>query len=84
MRKKFQYNYSDKKHIVVEFDIVDGAAKNITFSGNFRHYYPVDPEIEYNEVRKEYGFRTGNMWSSNGDMVQIINRILKIVSESDQ
>lgn len=83
MRKKFQYNYNDKKYIVVEFDIVNGTAKNITFSGNFQHYYPVNPEIEYNEDRKEYGFRTGNMWSSNGDMVQIINRILKFVAENN-
>ncbi len=82
--RSFQYKFNDNKFMMVEFDILvengKKAAKNITLTSNWRAYYPKNPEINL-DSRGEYGFFEKGVFSTNGDIQQIIRRIQKIVEE---
>lgn len=83
--KIFQYNYSKKRTTDVEFDILvengKKVAKNITLTSNWRVYYPKNPRISKNS-RGEFGFFENDVFSTNGDIQQIIKRIRQIVEEA--
>lgn len=88
MRRSFQYNFSGKRHVIVEFDIVKkngnkAIAENITFTGNFRHYFRQNVTIDIIGKRHEYAFYKDNVWEGGGDFEQMIKRILTILEEYD-
>ncbi len=83
--RSFQYNYNKNNFTVVEFDIIiengKKVAKNITLTSNSRLYLPSNPQISTNS-RDEYGFSEGGVFRTNGDIQQMIFRILKILDET--
>ena len=88
MRKSFKYSYSEKKHTIVEFDVLhdsDGKPiiKNITMKSNFRDHLYETPELCYDEQHKELVFcQSPNHSYINGDLRQIITRMIQIAEES--
>ncbi len=83
--KSFQYNHGKDKVTNVQFDIVFAngkkVANNIVVTSNFRIHYPKNPKITLNP-KGEYGFFENDVFSTNGDIQQIIKRIHKIVEET--
>jgi hypothetical protein len=83
--KSFQYNHGKNKLTTVQFDIVvvngEKSANNISVTSNWRVYYPKNPQISMSP-RGEYGFFENGVWSTNGDIQQMIKRIHKIIEES--
>ncbi len=90
MRKQFQYNFSNKQFIIIEFDVIKDSnnkatAENITLTANFpRMHLPRNPQLSFNEQTNEYTFFADGVWIRNGDIDQMIMRILRIVDESNR
>ena len=86
IHRSFQYNFNEKNYLIVEFDIqVESGkkiAKNITLKSNWGIHFPKNPEINYSSSRGEYGFYENGVWSTNGDIQQIIKRIQQIIEEA--
>ena len=84
IHKSIQYNHDKEKLTNIEFDIVyengKKIAKNIALKSNWRVYYPNNPEINSNS-QGEYGFIANNVFSTNGDIQQMIKRILQCIEE---
>ena len=85
MIHSFEYNHGKNKLTKVQFDIHFKNGKkqafNITVTSNWRLHYPKNPEINISE-RGEYGFFGNGVFSTSGDIQQIIRRIHKIIEES--
>lgn len=85
--KRFHYNYSKNKSTNVEFDIVlengKKVAKNIILTSNWRVYYPKNPQIQIN-AQGEYGFAENGVFSTNGDIQQMIKHIHQIIKEAKE
>ncbi|MCP9767472.1 hypothetical protein EGI22_06080 [Lacihabitans sp. LS3-19] len=83
--KSVQYNHGKNKLTTVQFDIVivngKKLASNIIITSNFRLYYPKNPQIRL-DPKAGYGFFENGVFSTNGDIQQIIKRIHKIVEET--
>lgn len=86
IHKSFKYSYDRKRATNVDFDITEEngkkVAKNIELISNWRAHYPQNPEIGKN-ARGEYVFIEKGCWTTNGDMQQIIKRILRMVDETE-
>ena len=80
--KSFQYNYDKKRVVNVDFDIFwdrgEKVVRNIKLSPNWRIHLPRNPRIS-KDIRGEYRFVEDGIWMTNGDIQQIIKRILQIV-----
>ena len=84
--KTFEYNFDHKRSTTVEFDIVEDqsgrVAKNVTLISNWRINYPKNVEIRLSDNRDEYGFYgEGIGFFTNGDIQQIIRKIIRITQE---
>jgi hypothetical protein len=83
--KSFQYNHGKNKLTTVQFDIVfvngKRLANNIIVTSNWRVHYPKHPQISLNP-KGEYGFLENGVYSTNGDIQQIIKRIHNILEET--
>jgi hypothetical protein len=84
--KSFKYDYSKKRSTNVEFDVIDLLGKkmpvNIILSSNWRAYHPKNLQISLNS-RGEYGFLENGVTTTNGDIQQIIKRILELANEAE-
>jgi hypothetical protein len=86
-RKKFQYNYNEKKFTIIEFDVKRNfdnkiIVENISIQSNFYSTLPVNPKLEFNQKSNEYQFlRPDGVYIINGDLQQIIKRILSLANE---
>lgn len=83
--ESFQYNYDSKRTTNVEFEVIseDGnkVPKNIKLISNWTVNYPNNPQINLNS-KGEYGFSENGVFITNGDIQQIIIRILQIVDDA--
>lgn len=74
----FEYKFSSKKSITVEFEISNSKGKriaqNIKLISNWGAHYPKNPTIK-RDSNGQYGFFENGVLVTNGDIQQIIKRI---------
>jgi hypothetical protein len=82
--KSFVYNFSKKRHTIVEFevDLINGQkiARNIKLTSNWQAHYPENPIIKKNN-KGESGFYENRVHITNGDIQQMILRIERLLIE---